>query len=134
MKAAAHHIPQIARQWYASKQETAFAQLDVEWSVPLCATHLHQVLDADNTYLAVELQGSKVVAACGATLVHLLTPPHMLTVTEWMWVGTGKGAAKVWKECREWGKSKGATLAHCAIGTVGYSKRKFTEQSQWRVL
>src|SRR5690348_11119427 len=106
MQAQVQHIPQIARQWYQLKQETAFAQLDIEWSVQLCATHLQHILGADNTYLAIELQGNKVIAACGATLVHLLTPPHPLTVTEWLWVGKGKAAVRVWQECRVWGKSK----------------------------
>ena len=134
MKAEVSHIPQIARQWYQLKQETAFAQLDIEWSVPLCATHLQEVLDKDNSYLAVEIHQGKVVAACGATLVHLLTPPHPLTVTEWLWVGKGKAAARVWRECRQWGKRNGAVLAHCAIGKQGKSKVKFTESYQWRAL
>ena len=134
MRAIEKYIPQIARQWYQLKQETAFAQLEIEWSVPLCATYLQEVLEKPGSYIAIEVTNGKVTAACGASLVHLLTPPHPLTVTEWLWTGTGKPAARVWKECREWGKAQGALLAHCAVGKQGKSKVKFTESYQWRVL
>ncbi len=87
-----------------------------------------------DSYIAIELSEDKVTAACGASLVHTLSPPYPLLVTEWMWVGTGKPAARVWKECRNWGKQHGAVLASCALGRPQMNTHKFTETLQWRIL
>jgi len=134
MRAEPRHIPTIAKDWYHLKAQTCFGGLDIEWSLPLCATHLQQVMDQSNNYIAVDINNGKVQAACGVTLINLLTPPHPLVVTEWMWIGQGKPAARVWAECRAWGKAQGAILAHCAVGKPSTNKKKFTEQYQWRVL
>lgn len=128
------YIPQIARQWYQLKAHTCFGGLQAEWSIPLCATFLQESIDREDRYVAVEVVKGKVTAACGVSLVNTITPPHFPIVTEWMWVGKGRPSARVWAECRAWGKAKGATLAHCSIGVPSMNKTKFTETSQWRVL
>lgn len=134
MKAEPQHIMSIAKDWYQLKERTAFGGLEIEWSVPLCVTHLQSVIDTPGTYIAVEVHKGKVIAACGVSLVYTLSPPHLLTVTEWLWTGQGKAAARTWQECRSWGKSQGAVLAHCAVGTPNKNKKKFVETYQWRVL
>ncbi len=134
MQAQACHVSQIARQWYALKPQTCAGGYDTEWSVPLLLTHLQDALSRPDNYIAVELVDNKVIAACGSSLVHTLSPPYPLLVTEWMWVGKGKPAARVWKECRTWGKRQGAVLASCALGRPQMNTRKFTETLQWRVL
>lgn len=134
MKAVTKHILTVARDWYNLKKRTCFGGLQIEWSLPLCATYLQDIIDKPGNYIAVEVDNGKVIAACGVTLINLLTPPHPLVVTEWMWTGTGKPAARVWQECRQWGKAQGAVLAHCAVGKPSTNKKKFTETYQWRVL
>lgn len=134
MEAVEKHVLPVAREWYKLKGGTCFAKLQAEWSVPLLATFLQESLDRPERYVAIELNNNRITAACGVSLATTLSPPHIPIVTEWMWLGKGKPAARVWAECKQWGKSNGAVLAHCSIGKSSLNANKFLEQSQWRVL
>ncbi len=70
------HIPQIARQWFELKGETCAGGYNTEWSVPLLFTHLQDALIRPDNYIAIELSADKVIAACGSSLVHTLSPPY----------------------------------------------------------
>ncbi len=134
MQAQTRHIPAIAQQWYQSKQESCFAGLDIEWSVPLCAVHLAQALENPYSYVAIEQAKGKVTAACGVSLINTLVPPYPTVVTEWLWAGKGRAAVKVLKECLTWGKQQGATLGLYAINEKQLNPKKFRETYQWKVL
>lgn len=135
MRATLKDIPQLAQAMYDQKAKSSFAGLQVEWSVELCALHLEQALHGSDNYIAIARRESHLLAACGATLVHTILPPYTKTVMEWMWFGVDKrNTAKVWKECKDWGRSQGATRAVCSTHQVQLNPTKQTEVLHWRTL
>jgi hypothetical protein len=128
-------IPELARRWHLEKPKTAFAQLDVEWTVAGCMSFLAAILDRPDYRVFVASCNNKIVAAIGCQVYYADIPPHPLVVNEWMWWGSDKRAVvKVLHHATKWGKEIGAKAIRYVLNVPGQSGTKFTETYRWEVL
>lgn len=128
-------IPVIAQYWYNEKQQTCFAQFDVEWSVGQCAGFLTEQLGQSNQLLLVAEIDGVIVGACGATLGYEWMIPHPLVVNEWMWWGIDKRVSvQLFRAMRQWGQKNHAQFIRYVLNVPGQSPTKCVEAVRWEAL